>query len=163
MQDLFTDLEEFAYLLMDEIGVVEGVEWNGETHQVVIALEDGCKTRCNVNRIVRWHIDACTGKRELSRAIATKRCPTQGTPVTFAWNSPQTAPSKVLVWEPRMFRHAWPEVRLVQRGVTGLDKVLWQGRDMRLLRKEHPPQRGSRNWLEAQVAGNWYPYKQVVT
>lgn len=164
MLDKFDRLDEFEHLLMDDVGEVVAVEHRkDETPVLVIRLEDGSTARAPASTVVNWKVDVVTGRRELAQAQGDRRLPPVGSPVTFGWNSSQTAPNKVLVWRTRLFDFSWPKIKLLQqrRRGQGVDVLLWEGRDPRKMRQECDASEIRRGTLEVNWAGRWLPYKQV--
>lgn len=164
MIEKFERLEDFEFLLMDEVGIVQQVRSRKEEPpELVISMEDGSTARCSTTRLCCWKIDAGTGERSLSPAPMDRRHPPVGTPVTFAVSGTKVV--KVLLWQPRLFEHAWPEVRVVEPVPRStMENVLWQGRQDSRIAKELPGawwKRGTGRRREVCVAGRWYPYNQI--
>lgn len=173
MIDKFTRLDEYEFLLMDEVGEVVEVEEGGGAPKLVIRMEDGTTVKCPSSVVCYWKVDVFSGRRTLGPvqsevdrdasepSVTDRRRPIAGTPITFAMSGKRV--TKVLPWNPNLFDAAWPEVRVVEPVKhSAAAKTLWQGRDPRKMPKGllwSQEASGKRRRREVCVSGQWSPYK----
>lgn len=158
MIEKFEGLEEFEHLLLDEVGVVKYIRHTsrpGADEDLAIVLEDGREVRCTTKQIYCWNTDH-RGRMKPSHAPRFRQFLKPGTPVTFRWNCDKTQPLAVMEWDTGLFGYVWKRYRFLDRNRT----VLWEGRNLAQLRKEHPRRGGDRH-REFQVldGGAWVKTK----